>query len=141
MGNEIGWIVDAYVEGDYAVFWIKTLEGKAFKVKDRYSPRLYILPKSLEDGEKVCQILSEYPCIKNVLWTEKYTDIRDRVKSRLLQVTLDRLYGYRKLLEILKLLSYVKQMYNIDLLHIQKHIFENVKIAPTSKVRVEFDKE
>ncbi|MGB9622860.1 MAG: 3'-5' exonuclease, partial [Candidatus Bathyarchaeia archaeon] len=139
MGNEIGWIVDAYVEGDYAVFWIKTLEGKLFKVRDRYSPRFYILPKSLEDGERVCQILSEHPSIKNVLWTEKYTDVRDGVKSRLLQVTLDRLYGYRRLIEGLKLLSYVKQMYNIDLLHIQKHIFENVKIAPTSKVMVEFD--
>ncbi|MEM2073959.1 MAG: DNA polymerase domain-containing protein [Nitrososphaeria archaeon] len=141
MRNEIGWILDAYIEDGNAVFWIKTVDGITFKVKDKYSPNFYILPKSLEDGERILQTLAEYPNVANVCWTEKFTNLKSKEKSRLLHIKLDKLSIYKKLVAKLKSSHYTKQLYNTDLLHIQKYIFENIKIAPTCKVKVELDKE
>ena len=135
MGQEKGWIIDAHVEGSTATLWIKTVDDRILKVRDVYSPSFYIAPKTLDDGERIASQLIEHPHVTRVEWEEKYVTLESQEKRRLLHIILDSTKAYRKLKESLS--KYAKEYYNTSLLHIQKYVFENLKIAPTCKVELE----
>lgn len=139
MRSSIGWIFDLYVEGDEAIIWLRTEDGKVIKLKDEYQPNFYILPKTSEQGEGLLSSLKEEPSVRKVEWAEKYTNLSDRKRKRLLHVTLNSTANYKCMVKRLENLEYVKELFNIDLIHVQQYIHEKLSIAPTSKVDVKFD--
>jgi DNA polymerase elongation subunit (family B) len=139
MGSALGWILDAYIEGDEAALWIKTVDGRTIKLRDRYQPSLYILPKGLEEGERLITLLQGHPHIADVVWEEKYTSLRDRGRKKVLRVTVDRASSYRRVVRWLESSEYVGELFNTDLLHIQQYLFTRLGVEPTSRVHVTYD--
>ena len=141
MGSAVGWIIDAYIEGDEAAIWIKTTDNRAIKLKDTYQPTLYALPKGREEGEKLTTLLQQHPSVSNVKWVKKYTNLRDKNKKSLLQITVDKVSSYKKIVKSLESSEYVAELFNTDLLHIQQYLFQRLGVEPTSKVEVEYDEQ
>ncbi|MCP8311101.1 MAG: hypothetical protein L6N94_06355 [Candidatus Methylarchaceae archaeon HK01M] len=140
MKSRVGWILDAYVEEDEAVIWLRIDDGQVIKLRDRYHPSFYILPKIVEHGKRLISSLQEGPSIRNIEWAYRYTNLKDKRKKRLLHITLDRVDTYKYLVNKLKDSGYVEELFNIDLLHVQQYIYTKLGVAPTSKVDVEFNK-
>lgn len=142
----VGWILDVYIDGVGAAaagevaIWVRTDEGRIVKLRDRYSPTLYVLPTRPGDAERIFAGLRDEPHIKQVSWVEKFTSLDDAAssKQRLLQIQVG-LPKYRELLRVLRGLDHPPQVFNADLLHVQQYLFGRLKIEPTSKVRFSSD--
>jgi len=141
MGSLVGWILDTYIEGDEAAIWLKTTDSKAIKLRDTYQPNIYALPISREEGERLTTLLQQHPSVLDVRWVEKYTNLRDREKKSLLQITVDNASSYERILKILERLEYVEELFNTDLLHIQQYLFQKLGVEPTCKVEVEYNEQ
>jgi len=139
--SRIGWILNVYVEGDEAVIWLRTEDGRVIRLKDRYHPSFYILPKRVEHGERLLSSLQEEESIKKVEWVNKYTNLNEQRRKRLLQITLNRAATYKYLERRLEDSGYVEELFNTDLLHVRRYIYTRLGIAPTSKVNVKFDED
>jgi DNA polymerase elongation subunit (family B) len=142
----IGWLFDISIEHDNVVIWIKTSDKKILKLTDSYHPSFYILPRSETDGLYLFQILSrQHDIVEKVSWEEsKLTDLFDydstgkKKKKKLLYVRIQSTRYYQPLLKKLGEDSRVKQLFNADLLHIQRYLFTQLRIEPTSTVKVEY---
>jgi DNA polymerase elongation subunit (family B) len=138
-----GCLLDLYVEDDRIIIWIKTQKGKALKFIDDYNPYLYILPKTEYDEDLFRLLSQQTDIVTNVRWEYKLTNLfdqhDDRSKKKLIFVALDSINNYKHLLRMLERDSRVMQLFNTDLLDIQKYLFTKLQIEPASKVEVEYD--
>jgi hypothetical protein len=107
----------------------------------------YILPKSNSAGEELTQQLSRYDqLIKRILWDEKFIDLLDKNKTKLIGISLSNTCAeyrqdYKKLIQILQRDSRAAALYNIELSELMQFIYNQLKIPPTSKVKIEYDEE
>jgi hypothetical protein len=130
-----GWILDIYIENNEVILWIKTEEGKALRLTDSYEPRLYILPKTEEVGQEIIQILSDFPMVKEVKWQRKFTSIFDFVAEKLICVRTSVIPHHNLLIKSMrheKLRERIYKTFNGQLAHIQRYLFEQVGVAPSS---------
>jgi DNA polymerase elongation subunit (family B) len=136
-----GWIIDAYIQGDAAVLWVRTENGEAVRLTDDYSPSFYLKPKedSHEAIMELSALLSTHPNISCVEEEKKHVDLSNR-KVEVLHVHVDSLYNYRKVLEDLERLDRIESLYNVDLLHIQRYLFSK-DIPPTCKAELTITEE
>ena len=104
----------------------------------------YIQPKSYSAGEDLFQQLSRNDeVIKKIFWDRKYIDLQDKTKTRLIGISVTDIQSesYQTLIKKLRTDLRVRSLYNIELSATQQFIYNRLKIAPTSKVRIEFEKE
>ena len=136
-----GWILDASIEQDKAILWIKTVDKKVIRLTDSYQPFFYILPRNEQDGQYLFHILSQQSAIKKVSWEEnKFTNLfKDGGRSKLIYVVPESVQHYVSLLKKLEKDYRVKQFFNTDLSHVQQYLFYRLKVEPTSKVEVLYD--
>lgn len=142
-----GWILD--VSHDYATgninLLIKLQDGRIISFKQKLKEYVfYILPKSHSAGEDLFQQLSRNDqVIKKIFWHEKYIDLADRNKTRLIGISLgnSQSQDYQRLIKKLEMDSRVGSLYNIELSVIHQFIYNQLKIPPTSKVRIEYEQE
>ncbi|MEM2883780.1 MAG: DNA-directed DNA polymerase [Nitrososphaerales archaeon] len=139
MGSAVGWILDVYVEDDEASIWLRTADNKIIKLKDRYQPSLYILPKTIDDGGRICSMLQKQYAAAEINWEKRYTTLKDRKRRNVLHIVLDKPSTYRRIVNSLKASDQVEELFNTDLLHIQQYLFTKLRVEPTSKVQVTFD--
>ena len=145
-----GWILDVskdYVSNDIVIL-VKLSDGKVAHFKQKLDERtFYILPKSYSAGEDLFQQLSRHDqLIKRITWDEKYIDLHDKNKTRLISIGLANTQkierqDFRMLIQKLNQDSRVKSLYNIDLSDVMQFIYNKLKIPPTSKVKIEYDKD
>ncbi|MFZ0511980.1 MAG: DNA polymerase domain-containing protein, partial [Candidatus Nitrosopolaris sp.] len=141
-GSSIGWLLDVIIEQDHATIWIKTIDGTILKLRDKYKPSFYALPKD-ESTDEISHILSQQPKIKKVEWKNRLTDLFDNDEhgiKRLICVYLESLFNYKILTRTLEKDQRVAQLFNTDLSHVQQYLFTRLKIEPTSKVEVQYDR-
>ena len=89
------------------------------------------------------QVLSQQSTVKKLEWQDKFTDLFDfdtSGKKRLICVYPESILHYKTLERKLEHDPRVSQLFNADLSHIQRYLFTELKIEPTSKVEVEYDK-
>ncbi len=141
MNREVGWILDVYVQGDEAVTWLRTIEGQTLRITDAYHPSLYILPKTREDAKELFEALNRHPNIVALAFEDKFTELGSHERRKLLRVVVDGAHNFKTLLKGVEKLSQVKELYNTDLLHVQRYIFSKLCTPPTSKVEVRHDDE
>ena len=134
MQHLVGWLLDAYVEGNKAVLWIKVEDGRAVRLTDKYTPNLYIKPKKSSTTEQLAAALSTHPNITSVEQEKKYTSL-SLESSRILHIHVDSAKNYRKVINDLERLNLIEAYYNTDLLHVQWYLFQK-GLPPTSKVSV-----
>ena len=87
----VGWILDVshdYNTGDINLL-IKSQDGNVINFIQRLQEYLfYILPKSYQAGQDLYQQLSRNDqLIKRVFWDEKYIDLADKNKTRLIGIS------------------------------------------------------
>jgi DNA polymerase elongation subunit (family B) len=141
----VGWILDVshdYNTGDINLL-IKLQDGKVISFIQRLQEYLfYVLPKSYQAGQDLYQQLSKNDqLIKRIFWDEKYIDLQDKTKTSLIAISLDSndRQDFKILIQKLGHDSRVKSLYDIDLSSVMQFIFIQLKIAPTSKVKIEYD--
>jgi DNA polymerase elongation subunit (family B) len=142
-----GWILD--VSHDYESnninLLIKLQDGKCISFKQRLKEQIfYILPRSQPAGDDLFQQLSRNDqVIKKIFWDEKYIDLADINKTKLIEITLENIQSqdYQRLVKKLGMDFRVRSLYNTDLFALHRFIFNQLEIAPTSKVRFEYEDE
>ena len=142
-----GWLLDVtqdYGTGDINLL-IKIQNDKVISFKQKLKEHtFYILPKSHSAAEDLYQQLSRNDqVISKIFWDEKYTDLADKNKTRLIGISITDIQSesYQTLIKKLRTDLRVCSLYNIELSATQQFIYNRLKIAPTSKVRIEFEKE
>ena len=140
MAHCTGWILDVSVEQNRAIIWIKTSEGQILKLCDTYKSAFYILPKDESAGAEIFQLLSLQNGVRKVEWTNKLTDLFDPKMKRLICIYPESLFYYKALQRKLEKDQRVAELFNTELSHLQDYLFTKLKIEPTSKVEVEYDK-
>ena len=143
MACSTGWLLDVSVGQNRATIWIKTIEGKILRLIDTYQPSFYVLPKDEYAGADLFQILSQQSMVKNLEWEDKFTDLFDHDRhgmKKLICVYTESILHHKTLLQSLNNDPRVVQIFNTDLSHVQQYLFTKLKIEPTSKVEVQYDK-
>jgi hypothetical protein len=142
-----GWLLDVsynFVTNDINLL-IKLPDDKVISFKQKFKEHsFYILPKTTSDGEDLLQQLSRNDEVINKLfWADKYVDLADRNKTRLIGIDVADIHSqdYQTFINKLATDSRVRSLYNTELSVIQQFIYNYLKIAPTSKVRVEYEEE
>jgi hypothetical protein len=117
----VGWMLDVSQDHDTdnIVILIKLQEdNKVISFKQRVCEYVfYILPKSRSAGEDLIQQLSTYDqLIKRIFWDEKYIDLSDKNKTRLIVISLDDSgkQDYKRLIKKLEMDSRVSALYNTE---------------------------
>jgi DNA polymerase elongation subunit (family B) len=137
-----GQILDVYIEDNEAVLWLKTEDGKVLKLFDTYEPVFYIQPKNENCGKEIFQILQDMELVKEIKWEDKLIDINSKIKQKLLYVRCYLNHHYNLLLKVLQhetLQQRINQLFNSRLSHIQRYLFTQFKIPPTTKVQIEHE--
>jgi DNA polymerase elongation subunit (family B) len=137
-----GWILDVYIEANEAILWIKTEDGKVLKLFDTYEPFFYIQPKNEKCGNEIFQILMDLELVKEIRWDDKLIDINNKVKQKLLYVRCYLIHHYNLLLKVLQhetLQQRINQLFNSRLSHIQRYLFTQLGIPPTTKIQIEHE--
>jgi DNA polymerase family B len=142
-----GWLLDISHDsntGDINLL-IKLPDDKVISFKQKLKEHsFYILPKTTADGEDLFQQLSRNDeVIKKLFWDKKYIDLADRNKTRLIGISMVDIHShdYQTFINKLATDSRVCSLYNTELSVIQQFIHNQLKIAPTSKVRIEYEEE
>lgn len=144
MDSSIGWLLDVTIEQNCATLWIKTTDGKILRLRDSYQPNFYVLPKNENTGTELFHLLSHQPKIKKVEWQDRCTNLFDHYgyeMKRLICVYPESIYHYKVLSKKLQNDMRVAQLLNADLSHTQQYLFTRLKVEPTSKVEVQYDKD
>ena len=138
-----GWILD--VIQDHGTSDINLLISNIISFRQRLKEyTIYIQPKSYSAGEDLFQQLSRNDeVIKKIFWDRKYIDLQDKTKTRLIGISITDIQSesYQTLIKKLRTDLRVRSIYNIELSATQQFIYNRLKIAPTSRVRIEFEKE
>jgi DNA polymerase elongation subunit (family B) len=142
-----GWLLDVSHDsntGDINLL-IKLPDDKVISFKQKLTEHsFYILPKTTSAGEDLFQQLSRNDeVIKKLFWDEKYIDLADRNKTRLIGIDITDIntHDYQTFINKLATDSRVRSLFNTELSIIQQFIYNRLKIAPTSKVRIEYEEE
>jgi DNA polymerase elongation subunit (family B) len=138
-----GWLLDVSIEQNRATIWIKTSEGAILKLADTYHANFYVLPEDENPGADLFQIFSQQSIVKKVEWEDKFTDLFDNEghgMKKLICVYPESLLYHKTLLKSLEKDPRVAQLFNTDLPHVQQYLFTKLKIEPTSKVEVQYDR-
>jgi len=140
--SSTGWILDAYIEYDQAMLWIKPDQGKAIRLVDNYEPSFFLQAKCENSGSELIQILSDLELVKEIKWDYKFTDINDRTKQKLIYIQCYSIHHYNLLMKALQhetLHQRIKQTYNTKLSHIQRYMFDYLPKNSMAKVLFEHD--
>src|ERR687892_6391 len=144
-----GWLLDVSHDNsnDDINLIIKLQDGKVISFKQKLNENtFYVLPKSQLVGEDLFQQLSRNDqVIKKIFWVEKYVDLADKNKTRLVGISTNisdsQTQSYRAFIKKLRMDSRVRSLYNTELSATQHFIYNQLMIAPTSKVRIKYDEE
>src|ERR671910_2237775 len=144
-----GWLLDVSHDNsnDDINLIIKLQDGKVISFKQILNEdTFYVLPKSQLVGEDLFQQLSRNDqVIKKIFWDEKYIDLADKYKTRLVGISTNisdnQTQIYRAFIKKLRLDSRVRSLYNTELSATQHFIYNQLRIALTGKVRIKYEKE
>jgi hypothetical protein len=142
-----GWLLDVSYDSNTGNInlLIKLQDDKVISFKQKLKENsFYILPKTYSAGEDLFQQLSRNDeVIKKLFWADKHVDLADRNKTRLIAIDVADIHSHDYQTFINKLVtdSRVRSLYNTELSVIQQFIYNRLKIAPTSKVRIKYEEE
>ena len=140
MRSAEGWILDVYIEGDEAVQWVKTVDGEAIRLTDRYRPSFYVKPCDGAEIEPLMSILETHPHIIEVKEEEKYTSLKMEYPSKVIRISVDSVRNLDTVIEDVDKLGSIEACYNTDLLHVQRYLYRK-HLPPTSKVSISYSDE
>ena len=99
-------------------------------------------PRMSKSGIEIFKILQDLELVKEIRWDYKLIDINSKIKEKLLYVRCYLIHHYNLLLKVLQhetLHQRINQLFNTKLSHIQRYLFTQLTVPPTSKVNVEYE--
>lgn len=130
-----GWVLDVYIERNEAVLWIKTEKGQVLKTVEPYNPDLFVEPKEIS-SEQLSDMLRQHENIVNATVEKKHRTLDERNDAEVIHILVDQTGNFKKVLRDTEHLRFVSKVYNTDLMHVQKYLFEK-GIAPMRKTGFE----
>jgi len=134
----VGWLLDVYVRGGEAVLWLKLDDGSAIRLRDAYHPEFYARPVDREPIEAIVSRLSEHPHVMRVGVEDWYLSLDAAEREEVLHVYVDGAGSFKKVIEDLKKSGLFRELYNTDILHVQRYLY-SLGLPATSKVEAEYD--
>lgn len=127
-----GWFFDIYIQDDLAVLWIKS-DDELLRIIDYYKPFFYIKP---EEGyeDQIIYKLQDCSIVSSISIEYKRTSLSNNKRERLVRVETNGTHGFKELVRTLNSSPLVKKLFNTDLKHVQRYLFSQLRIEPTSKV-------
>jgi DNA polymerase, archaea type len=136
-----GWILDAYPSspGEVTV-WIINQNGQRIRLTDKFQPAIYVSAKQ-EDLETLAGKLLSNPKIRQLDYVQKYAQVTDGEKSRVLQLTVKDCRSIPQLtLEILRMGDYLRyELHNCDIQNDRSYFFSR-DLFPLAFVDVKVSK-
>ncbi len=120
-----GWVLDAYPsESGEVTVWIISQNGQRIRLTDKFQPAIYVSAKQ-EDLEGLAGTLLTNPKIQRLDYVQKYAQVTDPEKSRVLQLTLKDCRSIPQLtLEILRMGDYLRyELHNCDIQSDRSYFF------------------
>lgn len=119
-----GWILDAYIEDSSAVIWIKLDDGWVIKLRDVYKPCFYAEPKGAQ-ADELAEALLNHPEIDEARVEEKHTRLGGAKPTRVVRAEVSTTRSFKETVRQVGALETVKEVFNADLLHIQRYLFDS----------------
>ena len=127
----VGWLLDVSHDNsnDDINLIIKLQDGKVISFKQILNEdTFYVLPKSQLVGEDLFQQLSRNDqVIKKIFWDEKYIDLADKYKTKLIGISTNisdiQTQIYKAFIKKLRMDSRVRSLYNTELSATQHFIY------------------
>ncbi|HIE18747.1 TPA: hypothetical protein EYP75_03375 [Candidatus Bathyarchaeota archaeon] len=135
-----GWLLDAYIQGSDALLWVKTSDGEAVILHDRYRPCFYLKPKLGVEAEHLRILLEGHPNIAYVEIERKFLTLQMSRKMEVLKVEVDHPSAVKRVISDLEKIHAAEEFFNADLLHIQQYLFRR-NLPPTCRLKAEYDSE
>ncbi|MCW3991912.1 MAG: hypothetical protein NWE79_04335, partial [Candidatus Bathyarchaeota archaeon] len=127
-----GWLLDAHVDGSSAVLWVKHEDGGIARLVDGYRPGFYAQTQ-VHAPQRVAEMLEEHPDVYMTRVEERFARLDADSPTPVLRIFVEEIGAYRRVVRDVENLRSVKEVYNVDLLHIQKYLHET-GVAPMTKI-------
>ncbi|HXW12602.1 MAG TPA: DNA polymerase domain-containing protein [Nitrososphaeraceae archaeon] len=142
-----GWLLD--VSHDFNTgeinLYIRSQDDKVISFKQKLKEYIfYILPKSHRAGDDLyLQLSRNDEVIKKIFWDKKYIDLSNRNETRLIGISVTDMNSqdFQAFIKKLRVDLRVRSLYNVELTATQYFIYNKLKIPPTSKVIIKYEKE
>ena len=133
----VGWILDVRIEDRNAAIWLKTENGCMLTLTEPYLPDFFVESRKVS-SEDLATILSQHLNVVDAKVEGKYLTLEQKERIPVVHVVVDRVRNFRKVLSDIERLGFSANLYNTDLLHIQRYLFKK-GVAPTDKVSFEHE--
>lgn len=130
-----GWLLEVGIREDRALLWIKEEGGGTMRLADRYLPELYVEPKGEQEGCELLRRLGEEGLEAG--WEERRVSLSEARPRKLLRVRFPSSSQLDRAKAALGASPLVRELYNADLLHVQRYLFTRLRIEPTSYLEAE----
>lgn len=134
-----GWLFDVYIQGKEAILWFKTDNNEFIRLRDKYKDFVYILPKNKNSERDLIFRLEETGFIDNIVEEEKKTELGKKAKKKLLKLEIDLDRQPKGFIQSLEKSPLIEKVFCADLRYVQKYLFTQLKVEPTSRVTVEYN--
>ena len=131
-----GWLLDAYIRGDDAIYWIKTGDGETLKLMTRHHPQFLAEPAQHVTPEDLTSLFENHPQVYTAKVVERHPTLRRESLRKVVEVTVDKPDDLGPMLKYAERLRDVKTLYNTGLTPIQWHLI-HMDTPPTSLCTVE----
>src|SRR5579885_2461690 len=134
-----GWFFDVYIQQNEAILWFKTDDNELIRLRDRYKNFVYVLPRDENSKKDLIFRLEETGFVDNIIEEEKKTELGKKEKKKLLRLEINLEKQPKCFLKSLEKSPFVEKVFCSDLRHVQKYLFTQLKIEPTSRVKTEYN--
>ena len=84
-----GWMLDPYIDGRNAVYWFKTIDGKAVRIEERHNPVIVVKPKPEYTVDNLVYLFEEHPYVLSANPVTRYTSIHRDKRDQYVEVKID----------------------------------------------------
>ena len=126
-----GWLLDPYIEGKNVSMWLKTTDGGAVKLQERYTPTFMAEPRDPYTPDNLVYLFEEHPFVRSASIVSRFQSIDRRRKLRVVEVKVDSAGDLKEVLGCAERLREVREVYNSGLIPVQWHLIQR-DLPPSS---------
>jgi len=127
-----GWLLDASIDGGDAVLWLKTVEGDAVQLRERYRPRFHVAPGRGVEVWELAARLEEHPFVYAVEAARRFASLRRRRPLDVVRVTADSVEDLPRVEYYARCLREAGSLYDVGLRPVQWYLFRR-GVAPSDR--------
>ena len=117
-----GWMLDPYIDGRNAVYWFKTIDGKAVRIEERHNPVIVVKPKPEYTVDNLVYLFEEHPYVLSANPVTRYTSIHRDKRDQYVEVKIDTAEDLDEITRYAERLQEVEELFNVGLIPVQWHL-------------------